>query len=392
MKHLRHVTRVYKIIKHQDKHSRHKVVIENLRRSQKISEATWRIKRGPPLDIPWWSLGLGQLVPVPVVPQVRPSVDVGHCWSTHHRNTTTTCHYMSLPFSKTKCMEVWQYNWFWNAYFIKIWCSGMLQVCGLDNDSPLRFRARENSCSITIAGRGHPRKNRTAGLEFSQGRDVLCIDFLFLWMSVCSKHFKTKFQWCQIISLSDLSFDDIEAVRIELQGRPQRDIIAQPWGRRRLLPLLLPWKPQETGHGGILVGFKSVPCHMQFIGFSYLLSFFSHKWRQCQTSDLQQTTVIETRAGGDQFKIFQFMSCRVFIQRCYTCYAYRYRFNPPRGSKRVSFGLLWRNKRTRGGQIRQSEEKFLGATNTTRFSQLLDGQVRPASFEGSRSCIAGKKL
>ena len=28
----------YKIIKHQDKHSRHKVVIENLRRSQKISE------------------------------------------------------------------------------------------------------------------------------------------------------------------------------------------------------------------------------------------------------------------------------------------------------------------------------------------------------------------
>ena len=38
MKHLRHVTRIYKIIKHQDKHSRHKVVIENLRRSQKISE------------------------------------------------------------------------------------------------------------------------------------------------------------------------------------------------------------------------------------------------------------------------------------------------------------------------------------------------------------------
>lgn len=35
MKHLRHVTRIYKIIKHQDKHSRHKVVIENLRRSQK---------------------------------------------------------------------------------------------------------------------------------------------------------------------------------------------------------------------------------------------------------------------------------------------------------------------------------------------------------------------
>lgn len=36
-----------------------------------------------------------------------------------------------------------------------------------------------------------------------------------------------------------------KAVRIELQGRPQRDIVAQPWGRRRLLPLLLPWKPQD---------------------------------------------------------------------------------------------------------------------------------------------------
>ena len=54
-----------------------------------------------------------------------------------------------------------------------------------------------------------------------------------------------------------------------------------------------------------------------------------------------------------------------------------------------SFGGI---KGREAGQIRQSEEKFLGATNTTRFSQFLDGQVRPASFEGSRSCIAGKKL
>lgn len=49
-----------------------------------------------------------------------------------------------------------------------------------------------------------------------------------------------------------------KAVRIELQGRPQRDIIAQPWGRRRLLPLLLPWKPQDPKefHLGSFGGIK----------------------------------------------------------------------------------------------------------------------------------------
>lgn len=49
-----------------------------------------------------------------------------------------------------------------------------------------------------------------------------------------------------------------KAVRIELQGRPQRDIVAQPWGRRRLLPLLLPWKPQDPKefHLGSFGGIK----------------------------------------------------------------------------------------------------------------------------------------
>jgi len=49
-----------------------------------------------------------------------------------------------------------------------------------------------------------------------------------------------------------------KAVGVELEGRPQRLVAAQPVGRRRLLPLLLPWKPQDPKkfHLGSFGGIK----------------------------------------------------------------------------------------------------------------------------------------
>ena len=245
MKNLRHIIRLLNIFKHQDKHSRHKVVIENLRRSQKISED---LRRSQKISE---DLRRSQKISE----DLRRSQKISEDLRSNLANKTRTTSGHSLVKSRswaagasagraTGAAQRWCWSLLVNApqkhnnymplhvtsifqnkiygsmmkygsvidsgahILSKNWCSGMLQACGLDNDSPLGFRARENSCSITIAGRGHPRKNRTAGLEFSQGRDVLYdimyrISFSFFFFECQSVQKISKPNFNDVLIISD---------------------------------------------------------------------------------------------------------------------------------------------------------------------------------------------
>ena len=157
--------------------------------------------------------------------------------------------------------------WFWYI-LIHLGAQGCFKIAfwittHLWDSMPGRTLARSQSRDVVIRG-------KTERLILSSPKAGMHFDLLNFFLIECysfhlfSNISKPNLDW-HLMSVSDQSLD-IEAVRIELQGRPQRDIVAQPWGQRRLLPLLLPWKPQE-GHGGILVGssLSPVPCHMKFI-------------------------------------------------------------------------------------------------------------------------------